>query len=285
MSFYFESNIFDYRDGIKYKYINQSSRKFLEKSFDKNYYDIPLINKKLLSNDYDYEDEKNLDFSKFPLNFSLNDCNDETFFEPSDYPQKKFSPTLIPDSIENTITKDQTKDSQNPAIVIKIIEIPQVKETEKKNKPPKKLIFGIRRVNKNVGRIKKEQKALFSGEHDQFGDDNINQKIKVSLQESIRKYINGEYENFYRNDIEKTKEKFIKKINSQKYKSIKKDDNLQWFALQLKNLFSAEISPKYSKFEKNYNKRQIEKLYKENRAKNVIGILDKICCVVINRRR
>jgi hypothetical protein len=36
-----------------------------------------------------------------------------------------------------------------------------------------------------------------------------------------------------------------------------------------------ELSSKYSKYEKNYNKKQIEILYKKNQDKNTIAILEK----------
>lgn len=162
---------------------------------------------------------------------------------------------------------DQTKTNQNTASETKIAKFQKVKEQEK--------IFSIAKVNKNVGRIKKEKKQDIKGKHDKFSDDNIIQKIKVSFNESCYNYINFEYDKFYIHIDTKKAQKFIQRISPKEAKKIKKDDNIHWFSLKLKDLFSSEISSKYSKFDENYNKRQIEKLYRENKAKNVIDILEK----------
>ena len=56
---------------------------------------------------------------------------------------------------------------------------------------------------------------------------------------------------------------------------IKKEDNLKWLNSKLYEIFSENISVKYCIYETDYNKKAIEKIYKENEAKNVIEILNK----------
>lgn len=169
-------------------------------------------------------------------------------------------------------SQTKTKTNQNTASETKII---QFKLQEKKDKHSEEFIFSIAKVNKNMGRIKKEKKQDVKGKHDKFSDDNMIQKIKVSFQESCYKYINREYEKNYIHLDTKKAQKFIQRITPKEAKKIKKEDNILWFSLKLKDLFSSDISSKYSKFDENYNKRQIEKLYRENKDKNVIDILEK----------
>lgn len=147
---------------------------------------------------------------------------------------------------------------------------------------PKKLkrIFNISKVNRKLGRIPilTYQKKTIVGKHDKFAQDNIIQKIKVNFHENIYILINKQYENYLESKGETdniTIIKLIRKISPKEIKKIRKDDNLRWFSSKLKDVFSFEISSKYNKYDKNYNKRQIESLYKENKAKNVINILEK----------
>ena len=232
-----------------YENCEESNEKFLEKSFDKNDFDIQFFEPKFSLNDYE------------------NGINQKSL----NYTQSKKATAVTPVSIENS------KTNQSIVNEAKFRKIQEDKETKEMNKLSKELIFAIKKINKNIGRIKKEMKKTKNviGKHNKFSDDNVIQKIKVSLQESCYKYINKEYNKFYINKNIKINQKFIQRINPEEIKKKKKDDNLLWFKLKLKDLFSTEISSKYSKFDRNYNKRQIEKLYKENKAKNVIDILEK----------
>ena len=141
-------------------------------------------------------------------------------------------------------------------------------------------IFQIVKVNKKLGRIGKSRQYI-SGKHNKWSPDNIIQKIKANFHEKLFNYINKEYEKYLIiNHIDRPQ--LIKRISSVESKNIKKDDNLLWFSLKLKDLFSIEISSKYTRFSENYNKNNIEKLYKENKAKDVINILEKTVREVFN---
>ena len=159
-----------------------------------------------------------------------------------------------------SITKAKTTQGKNGTTIKKI--------PENSSK-----IFLITKVNKRLGRIEKSKKTI-KGKHNKLCSDNIIQKIKASFHIRIYKYINKEYEKYLiLNNIDGPK--LIKRISSVEGKKVKKDENLLWFSLKLKDLFSMELSSKYTRFGKNYNKNNIEKLYKENKAKNVINILEK----------
>ena len=58
-------------------------------------------------------------------------------------------------------------------------------------------------------------------------------------------------------------------------RKIKKEENIKFFNSKLKEIFATPISTKYSKYGYDYNIRKIEEIYRENKAKNVINILEK----------
>ena len=183
---------------------------------------------------------------------------------------------------KNTLTRNtgtgntgNTSNNENNNISITKAKTTQGKNgtTIKKIPENSSKIFLITKVNKRLGRIEKSKKTI-KGKHNKLSSDNIIQKIKASFHIRIFKYINKEYEKYLiLNNIDGPK--LIKRISSVEAKRVKKDENLLWFSLKLKDLFSMEISSKYTRFSKNYNKNNIEKLYKENKAKDVINILEK----------
>ena len=152
------------------------------------------------------------------------------------------------------------------------------KNNEKKNK-----IFDIKKIKKK-GRLPKEAK-YFKGKHDKFASDNIIRKIKAQFYIRIVEYINYEYEQCFKKTYpgKNNTKKFIQKINASESKIIKKNDNLNWFSLKIKDILSADISPKYKKYNSDYNKKQIEKIYKKNELKDLIEILEKSVRDIYNK--
>ena len=231
------------------------NERFLEQSFDKNDVNIYFFENQNGSNSFDYDNEINL--NEF-------------------YIIKKEGGKKVKESkVTLTGNTGNTSNTRN-----NILSITKVKPTEELNhlkitKIPKNLekIFLINKINKKLGRIEKSKKNI-KGKHNKWSQDNIIQKIKASFHERIFNYINKEYDKYLIiNNIKRPQ--LIKRITPVKVKKIKKDDNLLWFSLKLKDLFSMELSSKYTRFGKNYNKNNIEKLYRENEAKNVINILEK----------
>ena len=139
----------------------------------------------------------------------------------------------------------------------------------------KQRVFKILKDNNtNKGRIKKNSKYI--GIHNKFSQDNIIRKIKGRFQEKCRIYINNEYKNFLRNNEHTTKvNNLLQRINPKVSRKIQRDENLKWLNSKLYEVFSENVSEKCSLYEFDYNKKQIEKLYKENKATNVINILNK----------
>ena len=147
-------------------------------------------------------------------------------------------------------------------------------KNQKSNKP-KELIFDIKHIKKK-GRIPKNAKN-FKGNHDKKSLDNIIRKIKAGFYRNIVDYVNYIYEESSKNKCpnKKINQKFIQKIDSSESKKIKKEDNLKWFSLKLKEMLSAKISSKCTNYKSDYNKKQIEKIYKKNELKELIEILEK----------
>ena len=143
---------------------------------------------------------------------------------------------------------------------------------------PKKAIFIFEKVNKKLnktlGRKRKDCKKNDSVAHTKFGEDNLIRKIKASFIKHIINYINKEYENYLvMNNKEKTK--LIKKISPEQGRDCKIKENLSWFNKPIKEILSVDISKRYkNNYDQFYNRDQINKLYKEDQAKNVIKILE-----------
>ena len=153
-------------------------------------------------------------------------------------------------------------------------EITILKANEKNNR-----IFNIvkimRKSNKKGRHYKNAIKNHYCRYHDKFKEDNIIKKIKTSFTKKTLNYINKEYGIYLNKHKIRKIERLIRKITPSNSVRIKKENNLKWFDSKLRDFFSQNISSKYSKYKGDYNKIQIDKIYKEDDAKNVIGILDK----------
>ena len=148
-------------------------------------------------------------------------------------------------------------------------------------KKQKKKIFKIGKDNKNKGRIKKN--TNFIGKHDKFSEDNIIRKFKGRFIEKCRIYINKEYKRFLSNKNETKNIKILlQRISPKLSKKIKKEDNLKWLNSKLYKVFSEKVSVKCSLYDPDYNKKEIQKLYKENEAKNIINILERSVKEMLN---
>ena len=138
----------------------------------------------------------------------------------------------------------------------------------------KEKIFKIDKGNKNKGRIKKN--SNLKGRHNKFSEDNIIRKIKCRFLEKCRMYINNEYRKYklkHRHQIKK--DDWIQRINPKVSRIIKRDDNLKWLKSKLYEIYSEKVSVKCSLHKPDHNKKEIEKLLKKNKAKDVINILNK----------
>ena len=137
-----------------------------------------------------------------------------------------------------------------------------------------KKIFKIIKINKKIGRIKSN--STLKGVHNKLSQDNIIRKIKGRFHEKLRLYINTEYRKYF---FKKNKNSakiinWLKKINPKVSRKIKKEENLKWFKSKIYEIFSENVSLRYSLYSPNSNKKKIERLISVNEAKNVIDILN-----------
>ena len=130
------------------------------------------------------------------------------------------------------------------------------------------------KVNKKIGRIKKN--SLLKGKHNMLSEDNIIRKIKRRFIEKLRLYINIEYKNFlFEKNLKKKKIiNWLKKVDPKVSKKIKKEENLKWFKSKIYEIFSENISLRYSGYPTDINKKKINRLFSLNEAKNLINILN-----------
>ncbi len=208
------------------------------------------INKNIINNDLTFDDiykdndsffispiQNQIDLSYFELNniSSINSTNEYKFFEYFDY----FQPLL----------KKEENNTQNQKI------------------------FNITKINKKIGRIKKYSSLI--GKHNKFSEDNIIRKIKRRFLENVRLYINDEYK---KDCISKKKNKgknnWLKKIDPKFSRKIKKRDNLQWFKFKIFEVFSENISLKYTSFGIDSNKQKIQNFFLTEEPNKVKDILN-----------
>ena len=137
-----------------------------------------------------------------------------------------------------------------------------------------KKIFNIIKINKKLGKIKKN--SLITGKHNKLSEDNIIRKIKARFHEKLRLYINIEYNKYILKKTQKNRHtnNWLKKISPKISRKIKKEENLQWFQSKIYEIFSNNISLRYSSHLVNSNKKKIERLLSLNEKNKIIEILN-----------
>jgi hypothetical protein len=75
----------------------------------------------------------------------------------------------------------------------------------------------------------------------------------------------------------------VKKINPQVSRKIRKEYNLKWFESKIFEIFSENISKRYSAYIPDLNKKKISRLMKLNEATNVIDLLNTNIQVLFNK--
>ena len=218
-------------------------------------------------------------------NISINNNLELDYKEFSDFLHEKYNSFLasyelppgqfINLEVEEEKIKDNNNEIENiPEKEIKYIEI-------QKNNYNNNIFFIISKENrifniektKKRGRIKKNSNKI--GEHDKYKADNIIRRFKVQLTQNIYNYLN---KSFIINKNKNSKKKFkivIKKISPEITRSIIKKDNINWLNSTIKDLFSRVVSKRFSTYDNEYNKKMISKIYKKEKEKDAIEILDK----------
>ena len=141
-----------------------------------------------------------------------------------------------------------------------------------------KQIFMIQKIKKEKikkkGRRNSKETFLFKSKHDKNSSDNIRKKIKRQFIKSIIKYINQLYIKY---PLQKNKESkiLIYKIIPDFCNAPKKEDNNKYLSMTLRELFSSDLGRKFKNINKDYNRNNIEKLYKKNKPEEIIDLLNK----------
>ena len=198
----------------------------------------------------------------------------------SNKPEDSFAQLLI--SKNPYISGFSIDDKERPTtatshkeIEIEVVDDDFDDDDDKDDYSTKKKVFLIEKVkkrNRKIGRLNKEDKDYYYGKHDKFTDDNIIKKFKVHLLESIYNYLNYSHQNST-NDKKKV---FLYRIDTNETKKTNKSASKEWFKKKLRDVFSCKLSKKYSKKEEElYNKIEIEKIFSEGKNKEMMEILEK----------
>ena len=137
---------------------------------------------------------------------------------------------------------------------------------------------------KQLGRKRRED--ISNRDHNRDSEDNIVKKIKAKVIETLLKFINRIINNsldedkikFYvkilkniKDDKEPEKEDLIKDLSyKETVNKTKKEKNLAFFKMPLKEFLSIEISPKFSTYEKNSNKTIINEIIKNEQDNDIL---------------
>lgn len=142
------------------------------------------------------------------------------------------------------------------------------KEKEKNNK----ILFVIKKTKKK-GRRFKQNRALNNIKHSKFTKDNLIQKIKRKFINSTMKLINKKYNEFLAEKNLKPK-KLLHKINSKFSMMSTYHSNFSYMQRSVGEMFSEKLSDKIKNYDKDYNRKSINKIYEQNKAKDVIDLLN-----------
>ena len=196
------------------------------------------------------------------FNSYLNDLNDDDNFQsltikiPFD---DDFKPNLIIDNEKiNNIEKE------NKEIKIECIKTEQSSNQRKEEVISEENKDNLKKKETNkkslLGRKKKDSNE--TGKHNKFTPDNIIKKIKGSLLIILLKFINSKINKIYNGNIgHGIFQKQLMKINQNQV--IISKNNKQFLNKTLKEIFSDDISTKYSSFSISHNRDLIKNLLNE----------------------
>ena len=140
-------------------------------------------------------------------------------------------------------------------------------QDESKNK---KIHLIVKYIDTRKGRKSKKSKINYDNysesKHTKFSDDNMMRKIKNKVIESSRILVNKVFKdeinsgnietNYMKQEFSKIKGAFSQELNI-KY-------NLYFYQMKIKEIFSLELSNKYTAIEKNFNKELIDYIFSED---------------------
>ena len=174
----------------------------------------------------------------------------------SDYKQKFFPPKPL-----NTFTVFKLEEkNENKLIDSKLnTSIGNNNSSENKN-------FVIKNKNTRKGRkSKKLKKVYYESKHTKFSEDNMMRKIKNKIIESSRLLTNR----FFFEELKVLNDKYcycckeFRKIKGSFSQELNIKFNLYFYSMKIKDIFSLELSHKYTSVENNSNKELIDYIFSE----------------------
>ena len=108
----------------------------------------------------------------------------------------------------------------------------------------------------------------FEKRHDKFAIDNVKRKIQVHAMNSIIQYVN---EIICKIDLELEHVPIFNKIDYSSKKNTNNNILEENKKKTIENLIETEISPKYTSFQSDFNKKEIEKIKNNEIAKNILS--------------
>ena len=267
-------------------------------------FDINSLNENYESNNiFDDENNDNLRInnpfldqmliSNLPLS-TMDSFNFSFFPNDTDYSKESYNPLLINNlNLENKInneksTNDSTqknlKELPNFISIFQILDKIDDVEIRKKikdgeiektneykymeslNKKWKKneKVYKYHYFDQNIGKKKRGRKPKPNHpiiEHDKMSADNVIKKIKSILIKKVLEFFNQLFRHL-------TKNIQLLKLDYKYSNQLKRTVEFNLFKKKLEDLISLNISPKYVKFEKSYNKEIIRKI--KNKEENII---------------
>lgn len=168
-----------------------------------------------------------------------------------------------------TATTMDTKRKENEIVKINVIE-KKNQMLNKKRKKNKEIFYIKKKIKK--GRPKKG--INYKGKHNKNYSDNIVRKIKRAFINYSKDYINKKYDEYLGKSNIKKSLHLLKPISQKEIIDLNPERNLEWFQKPLKDIFSVKLSKKIKIFPSDYNKRNIDELYKDKNAKVITDILN-----------
>ena len=171
--------------------------------------------------------------------------------------------------LSNNINKTKNKENKflNKKTKREIIFIPLKIPKNKNSDNNTSSMYILINQDKKIKYPGKKRKNNFDKRrHDKWDESNIINKIKRGFFNYIRDVIK---KNSINKDID------IKKIGNNFMENLTKKRNVVLYKRKLKNILSdVDISNKYKKFDKEYNKITIDNIYNEGKETNIINILN-----------
>ena len=207
-------------------------------------------------------------FNSYPNDLD-NDDNYQSFIIKIPFEDESKPNLFIDNEKINNIENENENRNENKEIKIECIKTEQSSNQRKeevildKNKDNKKEKEKEKEANKKCLLGRKKKNSNETGKHNKYTEDNIIKKIKGNLLFFLNKYINDEINTIYNGNIgHGIFQKQLLKINHNQV--IDSKNNKQFLNKTLKDIFSDDISTKYSSFSISHNRDLIKNLLNED---------------------